>query len=795
MDFEKLLKPIFWDGLEKILNWYKSDTSRYLRSIFDQVGFKDREEHSDIYFTVPASLSSRITYPERGEHEILRIEKEKGLLEISQYYQGFSASYLASLSSNQLFFLIEKFGCNIPFDEAGKTSVFDYYKIRAAREVIRTNRQDLDHKDNLLINIDLSGIQSFIYSIASAGALKNLRSRSFFIELLSNHAIKKVLNAFNLHHANVLINGGGCVYVISGCPDNYKKLLDDINYGLDKWLLKEFNGTLYATFAEVRCSDEELDGRIQDVFREVSRRAFVEKNRKFNLLIGRHEFPFCQKEDPKYIGCEVCYRDDPGSDHVRVSKNEERFRCTLCNRLVELGNRTPKIKFIYSCEEEVAKCLHVEDSFYLLSEERMDHKCLWVVFRDDERFIEDISASAIPIFASTYTKTNRDLPWKIRDKIMNKVTILREQLVQALDEGEKRSLQEEIESLDEENIATLEYVSESAEGAKLIGALRMDADNIGKILDDGFYGKATLENLSSFSRNLNYFFRLYLWSLCKENIGKGNGGSPLPTEGSSSSNVHVIYSGGDDLFLLGAWSDAIKLAVTIAEAFKRYACDNIDLGVSGGLTIHDHKFPVNKMADQSKTALNYAKANYQPCWMCRKNWVSCPLYDVGDCLRKESLAPFFTGHTSSRKRQLDQEHKTPKYSRRATRLKIALKWQRYDPEANKIINEMDEYVLKPLKAFRQGGSQLGTGFFHRIKTLLDVWYDEGVIYLPKLVWVLEKFRGQLQRLKIDRESDESLYDLYETYMHFISTEYDDKFSTLHIPLSWVILLMRGGTLG
>jgi CRISPR-associated protein Csm1 len=793
MDFEKILKPIFLQGLGEIVKWYRSDNPSYLRSIFDQVGFRDRDENEEIYYTVPAALSSTITFPEQGKTEILKVTKDKILSEINQSYNGFSLSYLGSLSTNQLLFLLEKFGCNIPVDDAGITSVFDSYKIKAAKEVIKTNRNALAHEGNLLINIDLSGIQSYIYTIASGGALKNLRSRSFFIELLSNHIIYKVLNAFNLHLANLLINGGGSVCIISSCPDNYKKMLDDINYGLNKWLLHEFNGTLYATFAEVRCSDAEIDGNVQDLFSELSRRAFVEKSRKFSDIMRKGEFSFCEKQDPKYIGCEVCHRDDPSSDHIRVSKNVDRFRCFLCNKLVELGNRVPKIKFIYG-SEEVGKCLNIEDSFYLLSEEKRDQKCLWIMFQDDARFIEDISSSAVPMLARTYTKTNGDLPSDIRDKIKNKVGILREQLVQATDEEEKQELKEEIESLEGENVATLEYIAQSAEGAKLIGALRMDADNIGKILDDGFYGKSTLENLSSFSRNLNYFFRLHLWSLCKGDLGREDKKAVSPTESAKGRNVHVIYSGGDDLFVLGAWSDAIELAVTIGQAFKRYTCDNIDIGLSGGLTLHDHKFPVSKMADESKTALNCAKSNHQPCWMCRKDWMSCPLYYVGDCLRKESLAPFFTEYASSRKKQLDQEYKVGKYSRKSTRLKVALKWKRYDPGTKKTIDEIDEYILKPLKSFRKGSDQLGMGFFHRIKSLLDIWYDEGVLYLPKVVWVLEKFKGALQKLKFDRESDQSLYDLYETYIHFIDTEYDDRFSTLHIPLSWLILQMRGGQL-
>ena len=41
----------------------------------------------------------------------------------------------------------------------------------------------------LLYSLDLSGIQDFIYTITSDGALKALRARSFYLELLTEHLV------------------------------------------------------------------------------------------------------------------------------------------------------------------------------------------------------------------------------------------------------------------------------------------------------------------------------------------------------------------------------------------------------------------------------------------------------------------------------------------------------------------------------------------------------------------------------------------------------------------------------
>lgn len=45
----------------------------------------------------------------------------------------------------------------------------------------------MDEKAFLLYSADFSGIQKFIYTVASEKALRSLRSRSFFLELAMEH--------------------------------------------------------------------------------------------------------------------------------------------------------------------------------------------------------------------------------------------------------------------------------------------------------------------------------------------------------------------------------------------------------------------------------------------------------------------------------------------------------------------------------------------------------------------------------------------------------------------------------
>jgi len=789
-----LLAPIFVEGLQKVLVWYKSDDSHYLRSIFNLVGFIDQNGNESKYYVPPTSLSPNLKYPQTDSLKDFHQIKVDTLAEITKSYEDFSQSYLKGLNGNQLYFLLEKFGGNVPLDETGEISIFDAYKIKAARAVIQHNRQNGD-KDNLLINIDLSGIQKCIYNIVSAGALKNLRSRSFFIELLCYHIIDKVLQEFNLHQANILMNGGGSIYILANQPDDYQQILDNIDYSINKFLLEEFNGRLHAAFAYVECTDVQIETDLKKVIADLSKKIFNKKQRKFGILIERGEFDFVDSLDPTFYGCEICHKDEKYHDEkhgdkkhrlVRIPGSEDRYRCKFCDRLIKLGNEIADIGYIYEVDEPGEKILTIDDSNYLLKERAINDKPpKWIVIDESNKgFINQITEATIPIYARTFTTKNQDLPDRVKKLISGKIEILKQEKAEVVDKDRENLIEEELESLKDKHIAMMEYVAEAAEGAKYIAALRMDADNMGKILHAGFYGKQSLEKLAAFSRNVNNFFKLHLEALCKNKTHSSDQGQ------ANARNVQVIYAGGDDLFILGAWSDTMELAIDIGNAFKNYTGNNIDMGLSGGLTVHHSNFPVSKMASLSLNALHTAKTNFDSCWECRKDWYDCPLLKDGFCHRKDSFAPFYTEFNAYRKRQFDEKLKI-KYSTEPSRLQMALKWKNYDQKNRKIIDEVSDFIQYPKHIFKQKDlAGLSRQFFHRVLTILDTWYEEGELYLPKIVWELGKFKKQLMKIKVEEDkTKKTLYDLYDRYLHFMDYK---KFATLHISLNWIIFLMRKG---
>ena len=153
-----------------------------------------------------------------------------------------------------------------------------------------------------------------------------------------------------------------------------------------------------------------------------------------------------------------------------------------------------------------------------------------------------------------------------------------------------------------------------AKGIERVGHLRMDVDNLGKIFAKGLNENHTLPRLAGLSRQISYFFKVYLNSLAKNraaNLPKGakcltfdSNGRALPRP-----NLLFIYAGGDDLFVSGAWNEIVEFAFDVYQSFRAYTGINPDITLSGGISIAIVKYPLYQAAEDSGEAEKAAKGN------------------------------------------------------------------------------------------------------------------------------------------------------------------------------------------
>ena len=126
-------------------------------------------------------------------------------------------------------------------------------------------------------------------------------------------------------------------------------------------------------------------------------------------------------------------------------------------------------------------------------------------------------------------------------------------------------------------------------GIKAIGVLKGDVDSLGKYLRESDVTES-FENFELFSKSLNNFFSVYV---------------PKVLMSEKYSNTYTVFAGGDDIFLIGAWDEIIKLALVIEEEFKIFVKNK--LSISMGIIVTKPSTPVKYLADICEEKLEEAK--------------------------------------------------------------------------------------------------------------------------------------------------------------------------------------------
>lgn len=99
----------------------------------------------------------------------------------------------------------------------------------------------------LLVGGDLSGIQNYIFQIASigeGGVAKRLRARSFYLSVLLEVVIHKILRKLDLPVSCNLVSAGGRFILLLPNTGTIKEELQRLSKEISGWFLEEFSGEL-----------------------------------------------------------------------------------------------------------------------------------------------------------------------------------------------------------------------------------------------------------------------------------------------------------------------------------------------------------------------------------------------------------------------------------------------------------------------------------------------------------------------------------------------------------------------
>lgn len=495
----------------------------------------------------------------------------------------------------QLIHLLEKYFWCVAGTTADDISLYDEMKTTAAiavslydeylqsEEELDVFLENAEDPRLALIHGDVSGIQNFIFNIPSKGAAKSLKGRSVYISLLSDVIVRYIIDKLDLYPTNLLYNGGGNFFILA--PYHKLPQFKNIRKTILQHLLHAHAGEIYFAMDAVPVATRDFKdfARIWD---EAKSRANRLKKKKWSELDLEENFaaifgPLDEGRREPQI-CKVCGSFGEASRIHKKKLEDELQICHLCYSFVELTNELKTARFfIYKKVQEPIKdridsyndifrhygySIHFANSF---SGEKEANQFVYTI--NNTNFLEK-NCSGFHFGAY-------ELPF---------------------DEDSQITFEE-----------LAEHCVKNGLGDKKLAHLKLDVDNLGSLFGIGLGNRRSISRVSVISRMLGIYFSGYIHHLMKEN--------------GWSKNLYVVFSGGDDTYLIGTWNETFLFAKKFYDDFRKFTCHNPDITFSAGIRVFHYDYPVIRAAALTEDALDQAKdhgTEVRPGMPPRKNKLS-----------------------------------------------------------------------------------------------------------------------------------------------------------------------------
>ncbi len=462
-----------------------------------------------------------------------------------------------------------------------------------AGDVSRLLKKPDDTPIATLIEGDISGVQHFIYTITAKGAAKGLRARSLYLQLLSEAAARFLLREMGMPITNLLYVGGGHFYLLA--PAGKSKQVATARKHLSDFMLTHHDGNLYMALGTREISAREFaePDAFSSAWADVGKSTSADKRRRYADLSP--EVQMMRVFSPRAYS----EGDELGRRRIEREEGSENERSEFSRSLHEFGGHTGRASGLVLAFVD-AEQRTPDDMNAALSQ-------LGIV-----ALLVDADGELLLPLPTDYTYHRAVLlgtqAFLSNDACARVAHTLSCEVARGL-----RYTVNVIPQRSDYGVATFSDLQMASEGLKRFGVLRMDVDDLGQLFARGFVkadetSQATLSRVASLSFALSLYFEGWVGQLCQQ--VNAERWKPVRDGGKSYEvqPIYTVYSGGDDLFIVGAWDELTGLAERIQGDLSRFACGNPNVHVSGGITLHGGKYPLYQAAEAAEHALDAAKA-------------------------------------------------------------------------------------------------------------------------------------------------------------------------------------------
>lgn len=133
-----------------------------------------------------------------------------------------------------------------------------------------------------------------------------------------------------------------------------------------------------------------------------------------------------------------------------------------------------------------------------------------------------------------------------------------------------------------------------------IAMFKSDVDNLGLVFSSSLGENISLSSYADLSHILHYFFSAFYAYFVKNN--DDHNGIPF------SESIYTVFSGGDDLCILGSWDSIVHFVIQFQKQLKLFTNNNPSVTLSGGIALSSAKNPVSNIARMSEELLEKSKS-------------------------------------------------------------------------------------------------------------------------------------------------------------------------------------------
>ncbi|NPA52087.1 MAG: type III-A CRISPR-associated protein Cas10/Csm1 [Aquificae bacterium] len=445
---------------------------------------------------------------------------------------------------------------------------------------------------------DISGIQKFIYNVyqGKGGIAKTLRGRSFYVAMLPEVLSRYILNELGYPISNLLYSGGGIFEILVANTEENRKKLKEIEDKINEFLARKFEADLGLSIGTYEYSPVELMTNYENILERLNESLDNAKKQKFKVIIESGNIfkllnsnsKKLEEENKKKKKCPVCQT-------YLIDENLEGDNelCAVCKEFRDIGDNLPRTETLVFAKESTQN--------FVENKKLIDFGDFGIVYLLTKDNFTDLQ----PIYFDKKTTEILDINDTKLDKYITGFKFIGKS-VPEVKEKEKLSPEEtgEEEPIHSGQIAPFTYLAKLSDGDERIGILRMDVDNLGKLFSKGLKGKISISRIATLSRSLDLFFAGYLNKITQKLTDRYKD----KIENLKVDNLfYILYSGGDDVFLVAPWDKAIEISQKINEEFSKYTCKNPNVSISAGYLQTKPKFPIRVSAEMAGETEDRAK--------------------------------------------------------------------------------------------------------------------------------------------------------------------------------------------